>query len=183
MFDRDAFIDGCRQALREHSPRQAMKEAVERAVASPKELERAFPVTEAGFTPIHHAPDLTIIHFVWAPEMTLYPHDHTMWAVIGIYGGQEDNTFYKRSAGGLRQTRGRTLLAGDTVVLGESAIHAVTNPRRTYTSAIHVYGGDFFNAPRKEWDPDTLEEGPFNFEHLRQCFADANERTKEILGA
>ena len=68
-------------------------------------------------------------------------------------------------------------------MLGESVIHAVTNPRRTYTSAIHVYGGDFFNAPRKEWDPDTLEEGPFNFEHLRQCFADGNERAKQILGA
>ena len=29
--------------------------------------------------------------------MALNPHDHRMWAVIGMYGGQEDNAFYRRS--------------------------------------------------------------------------------------
>jgi predicted metal-dependent enzyme (double-stranded beta helix superfamily) len=180
MFDRDAFIEDCRRALLEHSPRRAMKEVVERAVASPRDLERAFPLTEAGFTPLHHAPDLTIIHFVWGPEMTLFPHNHTMWAVIGIYGGQEENTFYRRAPGGLHQTCGRTLLAGDAVVLGQDVIHAVSNPQRSFTTAIHVYGGDFFTARRKEWDPVTFEDRPFSFEHLRQAFADSNKRAKEL---
>ena len=30
--------------------------------------------------------------------MTLFPHDHAMWAVIGIYGGREDNIFWKRTS-------------------------------------------------------------------------------------
>jgi predicted metal-dependent enzyme (double-stranded beta helix superfamily) len=183
MFDKDRFIEDCRGALLEHSPQQAMKEVVERVVADPNQLEQAFPVVEAGFTPVYHGSDLTILHFVWAPEMRLYPHDHHMWAVIGIYGGQEDNTFYRRRPEGLEESRGKTLVAGDAVVLGKDVIHAVTNPRRTYTTAIHVYGGDFFNAPRREWDPDTFEERPFDFERLRQCFADANERAKELLRA
>ena len=42
--------------------------------------------------------ELTVLHVVWAPRMTIYPHDHRMWAAIGIYAGQEDNSFFRRSA-------------------------------------------------------------------------------------
>jgi predicted metal-dependent enzyme (double-stranded beta helix superfamily) len=29
------------------------------------------------------------------PGMTLGPHDHCMWAAIGVYTGGEDNTFFR----------------------------------------------------------------------------------------
>ena len=48
----------------------------------------------SGFFLLHHDDDLTILHVVWAPRMAIYPHDHRMWAVIGMYTGQEDNAFY-----------------------------------------------------------------------------------------
>ena len=35
----------------------------------------------------------------------LYPHDHRMWAAIGIYAGQEDNAFYRRTGAGGRDAR------------------------------------------------------------------------------
>ena len=28
--------------------------------------------------------------------MTIMPHDHRMWAVIGIYTGRENNIFWRR---------------------------------------------------------------------------------------
>jgi predicted metal-dependent enzyme (double-stranded beta helix superfamily) len=31
--------------------------------------------------------------------MSIMPHNHTMWAVIGIYSGVEDNIFGRRTAG------------------------------------------------------------------------------------
>jgi predicted metal-dependent enzyme (double-stranded beta helix superfamily) len=31
--------------------------------------------------------------------MTIMPHDHRMWAVIGVYTGREDNIFWRRVAG------------------------------------------------------------------------------------
>ena len=34
--------------------------------------------------------DLTILNVVWTPGMAVYPQDHRMWAVIGLYGGRED---------------------------------------------------------------------------------------------
>jgi predicted metal-dependent enzyme (double-stranded beta helix superfamily) len=53
-------------------------------------------------------------------------------------------------------------------------IHAVANPLRQFTGAIHIYGGDFFGTPRSEWDPDTLEERPYDIERAKKVFADAN---------
>ena len=46
--------------------------------------------------------------------------------------------------------------------------------------AIHVYGGDFFEPPRprSEWDPETLDERPWDIEHTRQLFAAAEARSR-----
>ena len=38
-------------------------------------------------------------------------------SVIGMYGGQEDNAFYRRSSGGLEAAGGKELPAGDVLVL------------------------------------------------------------------
>jgi predicted metal-dependent enzyme (double-stranded beta helix superfamily) len=108
--------------------------------------------------------------------MTVYPHDHRMWAVIGIYGGREDNTFYRRSLQGLAVAGGKHFQTSDAVLLGKTIVHAVTNPLKRFTGAIHVYGGDFFATPRSEFDPDTLEERPYDVERTKRVFAEANER-------
>jgi hypothetical protein len=52
----------------------------------------------------------------------------------------------------------------------------VSNPSRTFTGAIHIYGGDFFAIPRSEWDPTTREERPYDMMRARRTFAEANER-------
>jgi predicted metal-dependent enzyme (double-stranded beta helix superfamily) len=106
--------------------------------------------------------------------MRIFPHDHQMWACIGIYGGQEDNTFYRRSPDGVVQSGGTTLLERDVTLLGDDTIHAVHNPRDRFTGAIHIYGGDFFTQPRSQFDPDTLAEGPFDGERTVALFEEAN---------
>ena len=76
----------------------------------------------------------------------------------------------------LRAHGAKTLDLKETLPLGEAVIHAVTNPLDRITAAIHVYGGDFFAVPRSEWDPQTLQERPFNIERAKEVFADANRR-------
>jgi predicted metal-dependent enzyme (double-stranded beta helix superfamily) len=44
--------------------------------------------SEAGIHTLHQADDLTILNVVWAPLMVLLPHNHNMWASIGIYTGR-----------------------------------------------------------------------------------------------
>jgi predicted metal-dependent enzyme (double-stranded beta helix superfamily) len=177
MFNIDHLIADCQAALSKPSPEVVIRDLIARAMAEPAEVERALGTPRrGGLTPLLHTPELTIVNVVWTPGMAIYPHDHRVWAVIGLYGGREDNTFYRRSAAGLVEAGGRMLDRTDTVLLGKSVIHAVANPSRVFTGAIHAYGGDFFVAPRSEWTPDTLEERPFDIERARHVFAEANER-------
>jgi predicted metal-dependent enzyme (double-stranded beta helix superfamily) len=180
MFESEQFIEECRAALAESDVQGAINEIVKRAVGEPAQIIRAWGEPKlAGVETIYHAPDLTILNLHWGPNMDIYPHDHRMWAVIGIYGGREDNKFYRRSEDGLTQHGLKQLNAKDTAPLGETIIHSVSNPLDKITSAIHVYGGDFFETPRSEWDPETFEEHPYDVEHAMRVFEESNRHLRE----
>lgn len=100
-----------------------------------------------------------------------------MWAAIGIYGGNEDNSFFRRTPDGIEASGGKRLATGDVALLGDDVIHGVANPTDRYTAAIHVYGGDFFAQQRSQWNPATLQEEPFDLEAVQQLLRDADERT------
>jgi len=177
MFDTDQLIADCQAALTEQDTHAAVEEIVQGAVSEPGQVLQALGEPNfAGIDLIYRAPDLTILNVLWGPHMTLHPHDHRMWAVIGVYGGREDNTFYRRSENGLVKYGTMVLEKSHTIPLGESIIHSVENPLGTITAALHVYGGDFFDTPRSEWDPESLEEHPYDMEHTRRVFEEANER-------
>jgi predicted metal-dependent enzyme (double-stranded beta helix superfamily) len=176
MFSTERFIADCRSALQEGSPQEAIKEVTQRAISDAAGLARALGTpSRSGLFTLHQSPELTILNVIWAPGMSIYPHDHRMWAVIGVYEGREDNAFFRRTANGLVQASARQLEAGDTVLLGAPTIHSVTNPLGRFTCALQVYGGDFFNVPRSEFDPATLEERPFDIERARRVFLEANK--------
>jgi predicted metal-dependent enzyme (double-stranded beta helix superfamily) len=157
-----------------------MKEVLERAV---HELSGEVGNPASGWLDIWHlSPTLTVLNAVWPPGMRLYPHDHRMWAAIGIYGGQEDNTFYRRREGRLVASGGKDLRQRDVVLLGDDTIHAVHNPLRRYTGAIHVYGGDFVNTARSQWDPETLIEEPYDLAAVRALFEAAEKAYEEPRG-
>jgi predicted metal-dependent enzyme (double-stranded beta helix superfamily) len=173
----DDIVARCQAAVTEHTPVLAVRDVLGELVSDSSGLERALgPVDRGGITALHVAADLTVLHVAWTPGMALYPHDHRMWAVIGMYGGQEDNSFYRRIPGGLEQTGGRELPEGEVLLLGDDAIHSVANSRRDFAVALHVYGGDFFAAPRSEWDFGTFEERPRDLERTQRLFDEANAR-------
>jgi predicted metal-dependent enzyme (double-stranded beta helix superfamily) len=184
MFETERFIEDCRKALADASAQRAVLELVRESVSAAGEVEKALGTpTAGGITTIYRSDELTILNVIWAPHMAIYPHDHRTWAVIGIYGGQEDNTFYRRrkDGPGLEKVNGRSLETEDAAALGPDAIHAVANPRSVYTGAIHVYGGDFFAIQRSEWDTPADAEQPYSMDKALRTFAEANEKAKEIL--
>ena len=174
-FDLDEFIGSCRDAVREPQATLAVRDLLERALRDSSSVTSVLAREEGGIEPLHVSDELTVLDVVWAPGMRLFPHDHRMWAAIGIYGGVEDNELFRRAPDGLRRSGGATIEEGDVLLLGDDAIHAVHNPAPRLTGAIHVYGGDFFATPRSEWDPETLVESPWDIEHTRRTFAAANE--------
>ena len=80
--------------------------------------------------------------------------------MIGITQGREDNQFLRRSDRTLTAAGGRSLEQGEVQALGSEVIHAVWNPlSHSFTSALHVYGGDLINVERSMWcEPDLHEE-------------------------
>ena len=183
VFDVDQLVADCRAARGEDEPRLAVREVLRRVLIRPDEVASVLDPREGGLTVLHGDDDVTVIHVVWPPGMTIYPHDHRMWAVIGIYSGREDNAFYRRSGPGSRaldESGGKVLTTGDVAVLGDDTIHGVTNPRGRLTGAIHVYGGDFVNEPRSQWGPGERLERPFDLEQARQQFAAANAAWRGI---
>jgi len=179
MFDLDQFIADCRAALAADRSHKLVREVVARAVSDPSAvLEQLGEPKRAVLQKLYHSPELTILNVVWGPMMTLMPHDHRMWAVIGMYTGREDNIFFRRIPGDPRgrieAAGARALCTGDAEPLGRDIIHSVTNPIPRLTGAIHVYGGDFFAAERSEWDPESLLEGRFDSERAVRRFEEAN---------
>jgi predicted metal-dependent enzyme (double-stranded beta helix superfamily) len=181
MFDLGRFIDDCQHALQEDKPERAMREVAARAVSDPAAVLKVLgEPRRAEIQRLYHASDLTILNVIWAPYMTLMPHDHRMWAVIGIYSGREDNIFWRRLSGEreghIEAAGARALSTSDAVPLGRDIIHSVTNPIPRLTAALHIYGGDFFGQNRSEWDPETLVERPYDVEKALRLFEQANSR-------
>ncbi len=179
MFDREQFVADCRAAIKDDATHKTAREVVAEAVSDPGAVLKGLGEPErAGVENLYQSDELTVLNITWGPHMTLMPHNHEMWAVIGIYTGREDNIFWRRVAdgeGGLIEAAGAdTLSEKDVVPLGPDIIHSVTNPLSRLTGAIHVYGGDFFETPRSEWDPETLLENPYDVDKLLRIFEESN---------
>jgi predicted metal-dependent enzyme (double-stranded beta helix superfamily) len=174
MFDVDALISECQSAVGEATAPTAVRAVLSGVLSNRSSVTATLGRDHAGIEILYNAPDLTVLNVVWAPHMAIFPHDHRMWAVIGIYSGAEDNQLYRRAAGGLVESGGRTLEEADVFALGTDAIHSVRNPLARFTGAIHVYGGDFVARPRSQWDPVCLTEAPYDAAAVRAVFEEAN---------
>lgn len=178
LFDLDQFISDCQRAVRDDPSHKFVREVVARAVSNPNEVLRAVgEPTQGAMIPLFRSPELTILNVVWAPRMNLLPHNHKMWAVIGIYTGREDNIFWRRLGdhpANIEAAGAKALSEKDAFPLGHDIIHSVINPVPRLTGALHVYGGDFFAVDRSEWDPESLCEQSSSGEKMSRRFDEAN---------
>jgi len=171
------LVEDLERAGKEGDAQNAVRSVLERAVSQPRKLlESIGEPSAAGIHTLHRAENLTILNVVWAPLMVLLPHNHKMWATIGIYTGREDNIIWRSAGPRVVADRAASLSEKEVFDLPDDAIHSVVNPIPRLTGAIHVYGGDFFAAPRSEWDSETLRERPFDLEGAREVFRKAARR-------
>jgi predicted metal-dependent enzyme (double-stranded beta helix superfamily) len=162
LFDIDAFVAECQAAGTASQPMLAIKEILDRAMTEPGALATAMDGLGIGL--LHRSSELTVANIVvpaGAPQTP--PHDHRMWALVGIYAGQEDNQFFRRADGGLAESGARSLHVSDTIAMGDDTIHAIRNPlARGALAAIHVYGGDLFGTERSMWTGPDYDERPYD---------------------
>jgi predicted metal-dependent enzyme (double-stranded beta helix superfamily) len=179
MFDVERFVADCQAAAVNGS--RGVLDVVARAVtASAEVLAAVGEPRRAGVQVLHRSPGLTVLNLVWGPRMCQLPHDHAMWAVIGIYTGREDNIFWRRPprvpGGRIEAAGARALSEREAVPLGPDIIHSVINPIPRLTGALHVYGGDFFGVARSEWDPEHLVERPYDIDKTLALFEESNRQ-------
>jgi len=175
----DRFVEDCIAAGKEADAQSAVKEVLSRAVSDPGAALAAIgEPKEAGIKVFHRSPTLTIFSATWTPQMNLMPHNHLMWALIGVYTGREDNIFWRRTQGAIEGYGADALFAGDVAVLSADVIHSVTNPLQRFTGGIHIYGGDFFDTMRSQWDPETLDELPRDGDAVQAIFERENEKLR-----
>ena len=163
----EEFIAQCSAAVREDRGPSAAKDVVERAVRDRRLIDE-LPL-EAGVNVLHGADDLTILHVVMAERPAgagnPIPHNHRMWALIGVLHGREENEFFRRSGRTIEPSgSGRVIVEGEVLMMGAETIHSVKNPSsERLSSALHVYGGSLLAAEKSMWcEPERTEE-PFDF--------------------
>ena len=145
MFDIERFVEDCKEATATDPTHRNVAEIVARALRDPAALASALgEPTEGALIPLYQSSDLTIINVVFQPSMMIPPHNHEMWAVIGVYSGREDNIFWRRcdneSHGLIEAAGAKSLGPGDVRPFVSEIIHSVTNPTSKFTGAIHVQG-------------------------------------------
>lgn len=174
----ERFIEDCVAANAESDAQVAVTEVLARAVSEPGQVIAAIgEPSDAGLHIIHRSPTLTIFAATWTPRMSIMPHNHLLWASIGIYSGREDNILWKRGASGRIGSCGaKALFEREVVALPADAIHSVTNPLPRFTGGIHIYGGDFFDKPRSAWDEESLVEKPSDGAFMKAMFEAENRR-------
>jgi predicted metal-dependent enzyme (double-stranded beta helix superfamily) len=151
---------------------------VARLVRAPSRLEAALGVEDrCGVTVLTRSPRLTVQRVVWPAGIRIPPHDHRMWAVVGVYRGREDNALFRRDGATLEGCGDRQIEEGGVLVLHADAIHAVANGMSTPCVALHVYGGDLDGTPRSTWAPD---EQPFDPDRMWHNIARLRRREDEL---
>ena len=167
MFDVQDFIASCKQFVGAPDGTKRVLDLVRSVVGDAQGIKSA--IVPGGDSPrairdlmLFRSPELFILNAAVYPHLKSPPHDHRMWAVIGIYEGQENNTFYRRSSEGLEEINRREIRAGEAILLGPEVIHAIENPLGSSTLGLHVYGGDILAAKRSMWHPRTGEELPYD---------------------
>ena len=181
-FDPERFVADCQAAASEIDAVGAVAEVVAAAVADRASIDAALGTELPEGTrepPLYLSVDLTVQRVLWPPGLSMAPHDHRMWAVVGVYAGEELNRIYERSREGLSQPRECALEPGDLLVLDADAIHAVENPRRTWTAGLHVYGGDLVNVERSAWEPDDRE---VSFPAWFAAYAPLSQAMRDLAG-
>ena len=170
----EQLVERCNQAIAGDRAREDISTVMQALFEDPETLAATIPrfrddeiaTSPRGFRLggehiCHQSADLTIMVLDTLPGVIQPPHDHNMIAMIGVFEGCEEQRFWARTDDGIEPVAGRLLEAGEVMVLGERAIHAISAPEHQDARAIHVYLGNISEVDRSVFDPETLEEHPF----------------------
>ena len=155
----EELIEGCRDGVTTQDPVTAVMAVLGAFLHQPHLEHELGTADRSTYHALYRGNDVLVLHGVVPPTpKPVDPHDHRMWAVVGVYHGQEDNQLFARTGkAALEPTERFSLRAGELQPLDASTIHSVQASGGGYLGAVHVYGGDLFGTPRSTWH-DGVEQ-------------------------
>ena len=159
-MDITELIDACREAAGRDTPTRDVSELVAAFVHQPNLSRLLGDGDRSTYEALYRGEDILVLHGVVPPTPApVAPHDHRMWAVIGVYQGLERNELFVRAeSGGLESVDSFTVGTGDVRILDPATIHSVqalaivTLVRSTSTAAIssgrHAARGETMSSTR-----------------------------------
>ena len=166
----EALVATCTSVANEPDAQAKVQALVSAAVTDPavaaaiRELHDFSSLEDLA---IHRSEHLTMLAGALPPGFRATPHNHNIWSVVGVCGGQEDNQFFEREGSGLKLVSEASVVAPGVLPNDPEVIHAIANPLDESLLALHAYGGDLFATPRSNWDPETHEEIAFDWEKVK----------------
>ena len=108
---------------------------------------------------------LALFTLVLPPGAATPVHDHLAWGLVGLHGGRQRETFYRRADDGAELTRLREeeLCRGDyyRLVPPENDIHAVETVSDEPSVSVHLLGADVGCIERHAYDTAENAVDPF----------------------
>ena len=166
-FKLQQFIAKCQAASEGQAAQDKVQALICEAMAQPEALSDAL-ADYSKFAKLddlifHRTKTLTLLAARLPPGFVAGPHNHNLWSVVGVYGGQEDNIFYERDSDKLKEVGRALVVAPGVLCNAKEVIHGISNPLDVDLLALHAYGGDLLTTPRSTWDPETHHEIPFDW--------------------
>lgn len=171
MFDLNDFIEDCKKAVQGGDPQGQVESLMEEAFSDPEALRQALDdaAPRKDVKPLYADENLTVLR-VSTPANFISPiHNHLMWVRIGILEGEEKNYLYRRTTEGGVEVDQEVVLKPETGIfaLRADAIHAIEISPDKPLCGLHVYGGNILErSSRSVWDPETMEELPYDFQQI-----------------
>jgi predicted metal-dependent enzyme (double-stranded beta helix superfamily) len=162
----DEFIARCLATVTTGQEPAATVEVVKQFLRD-QSIARNLSLDE-GVRILHNSEDLTILHVVMSKRPVgvgdPIPHNHSMWAAVGVTHGSEHNKLFRRSDDTIEPSGEHVIEAGSVFFMDKDTIHSVKNPSTEHvSSALHVYGGDLIGTAKSMWCEPDLSESPFDF--------------------
>jgi predicted metal-dependent enzyme (double-stranded beta helix superfamily) len=168
------FLAACRAARPHPDWPQRMAEAMRRLIADAGPGLAAELRADIGASPqkgialYAQGPDLTIYAVEGAGGLRSAPHDHGTTAVVGLVEGSEGYRTWRPDGSGLAEGPRVRVAAGQVAVMGEETVHSMWCEPGESGLSLHVYGNSHFDAEgRRQWDPETLAQEPFDVTRQR----------------
>jgi len=155
-----SLVAACRAAAASAHPEDAVAAVLRDVTEAPGEWGPVFArdvttADERGVALLHIDDVVTVMHVDLEPGFTSRVHDHGTWAVISVYEGQEDNTFYELRHDRPEVDRVVEVPAPGLIHMAAADIHHIHNPSKVRLRAVHVYGGDLRTTLRASWNLET----------------------------